>query len=112
MVAVRKDLVLMRQIRTAAVDQIDTWQMVRLGNFLRAQMLFDGHWVISAAFDGRVVADDHALTARNAAYSRYEASTGNFAIIQVASCKLADFQERRTAIQQAFDALTRQQFST
>jgi hypothetical protein len=42
----RENLVLMWQVRAAAVDQIDARQMVRLGNFLGPQMLFDGYWVI------------------------------------------------------------------
>ena len=91
MVTVGKNFVLMRQVRPAAIDQIDARQVVRFGNFLGPQMLFDGHRVISATLYRRVIADNHALAARNAAYSRDQASTGNFAIIQVARCKLADF---------------------
>ena len=70
MVTVGKNLVLMRQIRTAAVDQIDAWQMVRLGDFLRPQMLFDRHRVISTTLYRRVITNNHALAARNTADSR------------------------------------------
>jgi hypothetical protein len=51
----------MRQVRAAAVDQIDARQPVFLGNLLRAQMLLDRQRIIGAALHRRVVADDHAL---------------------------------------------------
>ena len=66
MVAVGKDFILMRKVRAATVHKVDTRQAVGLGNFLRAQMLFDGHRVISATLYRRIVANNHALTARNA----------------------------------------------
>src|SRR3546814_5085361 len=50
MVAVGKDLVLMRQVRAARIDEIDAGQAVRLGDLLRAEMLLDGHRIIGAAF--------------------------------------------------------------
>ncbi len=67
MVAVGEDLGLVRQVRAAAVDQIDARQPVRLGDLLRAEMLLDRHRIVSAAFDRRVVADDHRLPARHPA---------------------------------------------
>ena len=94
MVAVGEYLVLMRQVRPAAVNQINTWQAVGLGNFLRTQMLFDGHWVISATLHRSVVTDDHALAAGNAANTSDQASAGDFATIKIAGRKLANFKER------------------
>ena len=67
MVAVGEDLGLVRQVGAAAVDQIDARQPVLLGDLLRAQVLLDGQRIVSAAFDRRVVADDHHLPARDAA---------------------------------------------
>ena len=61
MVAVGEDLGLVRQVRAAAVDQIDARQPVLLGDLLRAQMLLDRQRIVGAAFDRRVVADDHHL---------------------------------------------------
>ena len=61
MIAVGEDLGLVRQVRAAAVDQIDARQPVLLGDLLRAEVLLHRHRIISAAFDRRVVADDHHL---------------------------------------------------
>jgi hypothetical protein len=47
-------------------------------NFLRAQVLLDGHRVIGAALHRRIVAHDHALAARNAADPHDDARAGNF----------------------------------
>ena len=41
--------------------QIDAWQSVLPGDLLRSQMLFHRDRVVRAAFDGRVVSDNHAL---------------------------------------------------
>jgi hypothetical protein len=56
---VGEDLILQRQIRAARIDEIQTGQMIFLGDLLRAQMLFDGHRKIRTAFDGGVVGNDH-----------------------------------------------------
>ena len=70
MIAVGEYLILMRQIRAAAINKIDAGQMVRLGDLLRAQMFFDRHRIICAAFDGRIIGNNHALPPRYAAKSR------------------------------------------
>ena len=61
MVAVGEHLGLVRQVRAAAVDQVDARQAVGLGDFLRAEVLLDRQRIISAALHRRVVADDHHL---------------------------------------------------
>src|SRR3546814_6526238 len=70
MVAVGKDLILVRQVGAARIDEIDAGQAVRLGDLLRAEMLLDGHRIVSAAFYRRVVADDHRLPPRYAPDAR------------------------------------------
>ena len=111
MVAVGEDLILMRQVRAAAVDQIDARQAVCLGNFLRAQMLLDGHRVVGAALHRRIVADDHALPARNAANAGDQPRAGDFAVVQVVRRKLADFEKGRAGIEQPLHPLARQQLA-
>ena len=98
----------MRQVRTAAVDQIDARQVIGLGNLLRAQMLFDGHGVVRATLHRRVVADDHTLAPRNTTDPANQTRAGNLAVVKVIGRKLADFQKWRARIKQAFDALARQ----
>src|SRR3546814_9554758 len=90
MVAVGKDLVLMRQVRAARIDEIDAGQAVRLGDLLRAEMLLDGHRIIGAAFYRRVVAHDHRLPPRYAPDARDHPRARNLAAIHVARRKLAD----------------------
>src|SRR3546814_4572988 len=92
MVAVGKHLGLMRQVRVAAVDQIDAGQAVRLGNLLRAQMRLYRHRIVSAALHRRIVADDHRLPPRNPADAGDHARTGDLAAIKVAGSELAEFR--------------------
>jgi len=63
-VAVGEDLVLVRQVRAAGVDQVDAGQAVLRGDFLRAQVLLHRHREVGAALDRGVVADDHAFARR------------------------------------------------
>ena len=61
--AVREDLVLHRQEGAAGVDQVEARQPVLERDLLGAEVLLDGHRVVGAALDRRVVGDDHALDA-------------------------------------------------
>ena len=65
--AVGEDLVLARQEGAAGVDQVDARQAVLLRDLLRAQVLLHRHRVVGAALHRRVVGDDHAFAARDAA---------------------------------------------
>src|SRR3546814_14429446 len=94
MVAVGKDLILVRQVGAARIDEIDAGQAVRLGDLLRAEMLLDGHRIVSAAFYRRVVADDHRLPPRYAPDARYHPRARNLAAIPVAPRNLAAPQQR------------------
>ena len=111
MIAVGKDLGLVRQVRAAAVDQIDARQAVRFGDLLRAEMFLDRQRIVSAAFDRRVVADDHHLPARHAADAGDDARARHFAFVHVAGGELADLEERRARIEQPLDAIAWQQFA-
>ena len=99
MIAVGEDLGLVRQVRSAAVDQIDAGEAVLLGDLLRAQVLLYREGIVSAAFDGRVVADDHHLAAGDTADAGDDAGAGHFAFVHVAGGKLADLEERRAGIE-------------
>ncbi len=98
MVAIGKDLGLVRQVRAARVDEVDARQMVRLGDFLCAQMLLDRQRVIGAALHRRIVAHDHALAARNAPDSGDHARAGDFIVIQAIGGELADFEKGRAGV--------------
>ena len=111
MLAVGKDLGLMRQVRAARIDQIDAGQTVLAGDLLSAKMLLHGHRVIGAALDGRIVADDHHLAAFDAADAGDDAGAVDRPVIHVVRGERAEFEERRARIEQAGHAFARQQLS-
>src|SRR6266478_1609390 len=55
--------------------------MVLFGDFLRPQVLFDGHRVVGAALHGRIIGDDHALHTLHTADACDEARRGRVAIV-------------------------------
>ncbi|KFB71870.1 MAG: hypothetical protein AW09_002977 [Candidatus Accumulibacter phosphatis] len=67
MFLVGKDLVLHRQESASRIDQIDARQAVLAGDLLRAQVFLDRQRVIGAALHRRIVGNDHALDAMDAA---------------------------------------------
>src|SRR3546814_5475122 len=105
MLAVRKNLCLIRQVRPTRINQINAWQPIFRRDFLRAQVLFYRQRIIGAAFHRRIVADDHDLSPRYAANARNDSRAGHFAVVPVAGGKLAAFQEGRTRVEQARPAL-------
>ncbi len=111
MIAVGEDIGLKRQIRAAAIDQIDARQVIGLGNFLRAQVLFDRCRIVGTALHSRIIAGDHHLTARDAANTRNHARAAYVAAIHAVCSKLADLQKRRSRIQQPLHPLTRQKLT-
>src|SRR5262245_49069622 len=111
MVAVGEDLGLVRQVRSTAVDQINTRQSVLLGDLLCPEMLLHRHRIISAAFYRRVVADDHYLAAGHSADAGDHTSARNFAIVHIAGGELTDLEEWRARIEQALNAIARKQLA-
>ena len=83
-VAVREDVRLERQERTAAVDEIDAWQPVLEGDLLGAEVLLDGHRVVRAALDRRVVGDDDTGRALDAADAGDDPGAGRIVVVQAA----------------------------
>ncbi len=114
--AVREHVVLVRQVRAAAVDQVDARQPVLQRDLLRAQVLLHRHRVVGAALHGRVVADDDALDARDAADAGDQAGARR----RVAAVLLGvhaergerrDLEERRVGVEQHLDPFARQQLA-
>ena len=111
MLTVREDFGLVRQVRAAAIDEVDARQMVFHRNFLRAQVFLDGDREIGAAFDGRVIADDQAFPAFNAPDTRDQARARRFAVIHTVGGQGADLEEGAAGVDQALDPLTGQQLA-
>src|SRR3546814_7623018 len=55
MLAVGKNLRLIRQVRPTRINQINAWQPIFRRDFLRAQVLFDRQRIIGAAFHRRKI---------------------------------------------------------
>ena len=81
MIAVGKNLGLIRKVGSAGVDQVDAGQPVLARDLLRTQMFFDGHRVVGAPLDRRVVADDHALAAGDTADARNDAGRSDVVVV-------------------------------
>ena len=108
-----KNLGLVKQISAAAFHQVDHGQLVLQGDLLGPQRLAQAHGRHRAAFDCAVV-DRH-----QAAFARHHANTNNraaaqhrfFAIVVVhlQAGQAAEFQKGRAPVQEARQALARQQ---
>jgi hypothetical protein len=94
MIAVGEHLRLVRQVRAAAVYEVDAGEPVLLRDFLRAEVFLDGERVVGAALHRRVVAQDHALAAGDAADAGDHACARDFVIVEAVGDELADFEER------------------
>ena len=108
---VRKYLVLARQVCAARVDQVDTGQPMLLGHALRTQVLLHGDRVIRAALDRRIVADHHALAARDAADAGDDPGARRLVAIHAVGGQRRQLEERGARIEQHFDAIAGQQFA-
>ena len=110
-VPVRKDFVLVGQVRATRVHQVNARQVVLLGDLLRPQMLFHRHGVVAAAFDCGVVAHHHAVHATDTANAHNHAGAGRVVVVHVQGGQRCDFQERRAGVDQHLHPLTGQQFA-
>ena len=111
MVAIGEHLGLVRQVRPAAVDQIDAGQVVGLGNFLGAKVLLHGQRVIGPAFDRRIVGHDHARPPGNLPDPGDDPGPRNVLAIDFGGGELADFEQRRAGIEQPLNPFARQQLA-
>jgi len=81
MLPVGEHVGLLWQVCAARVDEVDARQVVLLRDFLRAEVLLDGHGVVRAPLDGRVVGDDHALDPLDAPDARHDARRRNDVVV-------------------------------
>jgi len=107
--AVGEDLVLQRQEGAAGVDEVDARKPVVQRHLLRAQVLLDRHRVVGAALDGGVIRNDHALAPGHAAHAGDDPGARRVAVVHAVRGERRELQERRALVEQAVDALARQQ---
>ncbi|OIQ68535.1 hypothetical protein GALL_498700 [mine drainage metagenome] len=105
---VGKDLVLLGQKRAPGIDHVNAGQIVLPRDILGAKVLLHRHRIIGAAFDGRIVGDDHAFAPRYPSDPRDDARRMHVAAIKAEGRQRRQFEKRRTGIDQQIDALTRQ----
>lgn len=90
-IAIRKDLVLVRQVCAAGIDKIDAREIVFRRDLLRTKMLLHRDRIVGAAFDRGIVADDHAVTAGDTADTRNQAGTRSLVAVHSVGRRRADF---------------------
>src|SRR5580765_4935848 len=112
MLAVRKDLGLMRQIGATTVDKIEAGQAVLARNFLRPQVLLHGHRKVGSTLDGGIIADDDTLAAFDAAYTRDQPRPVDRLVVHLVGGKRRQLQERRAVVNQIHDTVAWQQLPT
>ena len=108
MLAVREHLVLVRQVGPARIHQVEAGQTVLLGDLLGADVLLDGHRVVGAALDRRVVGDHHALAPLDAADPGDDAGGRNLRAIEPVRRERRQLQERRIPVDQRRHPFARQ----
>ena len=111
MLAVRKDLVLVRQVGPAAVDEIDAGQPVLRRDLLRAKMLLDGHRVVGAALHRRVVGKDHHVAPRHTPDPRDRAGRRDVSAVKAVCGEEPDLEKRRAGIEKLLDPVPRQELA-
>ena len=110
-VPVGKDLVLVRQVGAAGIDQIDAGQPVDPRHVLRTQMLLHRQRIVGAALHRGVVDHDHAFAARDPADAGDHPGRRHLAAIHAVRRELAQLQERRPGVEQSLQPLARQQLA-
>ncbi len=111
MIAVWKHLVLFRQKRPAALDQVDAWQCIVGGDFLRTQVFLHGQRVVGAALHRRVIGNHHAFAAGNAADPGDQARPRQIHPVHALRGESGELQKRRAGVEQRGNTLARQEFA-
>ena len=75
-------------------------------------MLLHREWEIRAAFDRRIVRDDHALAAFDDADAGDDAGTRRLPVIDVPGGERIQLEERRPRVDEPVDPLAREQLAT
>ena len=111
MIAVGKHLRLVRQVRAAGIDEIDAGKPVFLRDLLRPKVLLHGHRIIGAAFDRRIVADDHDQPPRDPPDAGDDAGAADLLAIHAVRGKRREFEERCAGIEKLRHTLAGQELS-
>ena len=83
---VGEHVVLIGQVRSPGVHEVDAWEFVFTCDFLCAQVFFDGHGVVRTAFDRGVVGHDHADTPVDQSHTGDDAGTRRVVVVHAIGC--------------------------
>jgi hypothetical protein len=108
---VREQLVLQREVAAARVDEVDAGQAILQRDLLRARVLARRHRVVGAALDRRVVAHDDDLATADAPDACDDPGAGRLVVVHAVRRQRGELEEGRSTVEQALDALARQQLS-
>ena len=112
MVTVRKHLVLIGEIRTTGINQVDTGQMVGVCDLLRAKMFLYCQWEIGTSFNRGVVRDDQTFAPLDTADTGDDTSGRYVVFIYRMRRQRRQFEKRRTRIEQRINAITDKHLAT
>ena len=87
-VFIGKNFILHGQESTTRIDQINAGQMIALGYFLGPQMFFHSYGKVGAAFDRRIIGDNHAGSAMHHADASDYSSRRDFGLIKFMASKV------------------------
>ena len=111
MFAVGEDIRLQGQESAAGVDQVDAREAVFECDFLRPQVFLDRDGIVGAALYRRVIGDDHAFFALDAADACDDAPGGDVVVVKRMTPQLSDLEKRRSLVQESVYAVPGQQLS-
>jgi hypothetical protein len=111
MLAIREHLRLEREECPAGIHEVDAGEAVVDRNLLRPEVFLDRDRVVRAAFDGRVVGDDHHLASADAADARDQASRRCLVVVHARGGQHRELEERRVGIEQLRHPLADREFA-
>ena len=85
--------------------------MILQSDFLRSQVFFHRQRIIRAAFDRRIIGDDHHFLASHATNPRDHARRWHIVGIHIRRRQRPNFQPRRARIKQPLDAVAHKQLA-
>ena len=97
-ITIGENLILIGQIRTTRINEVDAGQVVLLGDLLCPNVFLDGHRVVRTAFNRGVIGNDHALMARNAPDACDNAGRRDFFPVHPMGRELGELEKRRAHI--------------
>ena len=106
-----KNSILIRQVDAGGIHQINDWNAVAHGDFLRPQDLGDGLWPPRTGLHGSVVGHDDCRAPLDFADPGDNARRRRLTIVAVIGDQEPDLHKPRARIQQPYNPLTGREFS-